>query len=710
MAKLFGYANTASASTPETAPALAEVVYKVVEAAKDEPKSEKAAAPVVVKAPIRRRSKIKLIQSIRKDSGFREEVQSPPKARDPPTQLTIDTKIELVSPAKSEQPTSKVVEKARVGKVGKPSISSLDDIMNLLENEAFTSSPVEMKRDWEPASTRKGTGRLVNAGKPSLSSLDGMMSVLENESFVSSQQRKPLDNEKKIAVRGSIGKGSPQKLKAGNQSLGSLDEMMSLLEQDWNVGSPDRKASVAARKFGRPQDFAEPTIEVEKSSVSVPASTPAYHDDLVTSPVSFTSLQSNPFMDKPFNPPAQVDEETESTEKPLLEYMKEAEEMRLEREQMELERQRILEEERAFQEEADRFAQEKDQMRRFVENLKIEEERDFENQERKRRIAEEQRRKAEAESKRLQELEAERLAVEVAERLNKENERMEMERRERKARLFQERVDMERARYIEEEARLKAQRMEDDLTAREAEAREKLLRFAEEKARFEAQRLEDEGIAEQQRLEEERRIEREIYMNEEGLRSEERERADRERYDEQAMRNYWRAARENAERSRQERAEAQRRADENLQTKRIEDDRIERLRYAEDDVSEPDEPEVLTKEQEMAKAEEKLRAAFLGLAQERDQISNGVNPAGGLRSDKGGREVGRQKRQVSRYNTVGAGARPRQEQPLGVSRVNTVANKGVGGGLPSGPKAGGFGLPGRPNAGLPSGPRPRGKA
>jgi hypothetical protein len=634
-------------------------------------------------------------------------IQSLPNPKDSSMQAKFD-----IMQAKSQQ------QKRNVARVGKPSISSLDDIMSMLENETLTASPASSPTETTKKPVRGS--RKATAGKSSLSSLDEMMISLENIMVTPDQARILPPLEKKEIVRDSI----EERATTENPSLGRLGEKMSSLGQNWGMGSSDRKASFSVGSAAQPiQKLADPTRKVGGMKLDTAINPVAQPKTYYASPVSFTSSESTPFV-------TALEEETESTGKPLTEYMKEAEEMRLEREQMELVRRRILEEELVFQREAEKFAEEEEQMRKFVENLKLEEERDVENQERKQRIAEEQRRKEderrkeeeevtrrkEEEKKHLQELEDERLVIETAERLNMENERIESERQEREARAFKERAEMERAKYVEEEARLKTQRMEDERIVREeqatrdyqraAEENAERLRIEKEEAQRTSQRREDERFAQEQRRVEREQAQQLKFEEEQAERlrieKEGAQRNFRRREDERLAQEQRLAEREQAQQLKFEEEQA------SLEAQRREDERTERLRYEEED----SEPETLTKEQEMQKAEEKIRAAFAGLAQERDQISMGVKPAGsGPKVDRGGLSMTGKERGIARYNTVGGGPRPRQEQPFGVSRGNTVGvrtNKSVGGGLPTGPKAG-FGLPGRPNVGLPSGPRPRGK-
>ena len=736
---MFGYANTTSA------PALATVVSDAVKAAQADAKSEERiqSAADIPSSPVL--AEVKAVQATRTNTRLVGKAPSPPT-----TQLRVDTKP-LVPPiaAKPEQ-----------------AISSTQPL------QSATKQPVPQENPEAQKLMTKEKVKIAKAPKSSISSLDDIMSMLENETIVPKPSRNLSQREKEMsAMRDSMGKGAGKRAKAPKPSISSLDEMMSMLEQDWNVGSVDRKDSVSDQSSSlatvveqdskkiqpdtqerqeelitlkyveEPEEigmyadenrpayrkgsfassassyrgdlFSSPTSSYRKDSFTSPAS--SYRQNSITSATSFAPSEPKSFVNTPEKTQAQTAEEDESSDKPILDYIQEAEEMRLERSRMEFERQKFLEEEAAFQREADRFAEEEEQMRKFVEDLAHEQEVELENQERKQRIAEERRLAEEAEAKRLKDLEDEKLAIQMAEKLNAENERIETERREREARLYRERVDLERQRYVEEEARLRKERMEDARRAREEEDRNERARFEEERARLEAERVEAEEAAERERRAEEERLEQERYEEEEARRFEE----------ERIVRDQRRAARERAEEAQRdfERREKQRIAQEQ---RRVQKQQMERMRYQEEQEDrrreaemqhqqyqdEDSEPEVLTKEQELAKAEAKIRAAFAGLAEERDQLAKGVKPASkGPSVEKVGLDVGLQQgRGVSRYNTVAGGPRTRQENSMGVARGNTVAmrppNKSIGGGLPSGPR-GGFGLPRGPRAGLPSGPRPQ---
>ena len=545
-AKLFGYANAAPIPAP------AGAVSKAVEAARAKPQPVENVGPVIVKPPPRL-GEFRPVQKGRKDSKLDDEFQTPPNPIDSSMQAKADT-----VQAQSEQPKRKMV------RVAKPSISSLDDIMSMLENETFAASPASLPTETTKKHMRGS--KKAPAGKSSLSSLDDMMRSLEDIMVSPDQARSVPPFEKMETVRDSI----EEVVTTRKPSFDHLDDKMSSPGQNWGVSSWHRKASSSVGSVGQPiQRFAEPTRKVggiRLDTTITPSSQPNLY---YASPVSFTPSESKPFA-------TVLEEETESTGKPLTEYMKEAEEMRIEREQMELVRRRILEEEVAFQREADKFAEEEEQMRKFVENFKLEEERDVENQGRKQRIAEEKRRKEEErrrkedeelirkeeeERKRLQELEDERLAVETAERLNMENERMETERREREARAFKQRADMERANYMEEEARLKTQRMEDDRRFREEEqasrdqeraAKENAerLRIEKEEAERTSRRREDERFAQEQRRAERERAQQLKFEEEQAerlrIQKEEAQRTSRRREDERFAQEQRRAERQRA--------------------------------------------------------------------------------------------------------------------------------------------------------------------
>jgi hypothetical protein len=409
------------------------------------------------------------------------------------------------------------------------------------------------------------------------------------------------------------------------------------------------------------------------------------------------------------------DEEREQ----ILKYERMQDQMRYEREKMEIEREEMMEEQRKFEQEAARIAQEEKQMEQFMKSLKVEMERDRENEERKRRVAEE------AERDKLRALEAQ------------EREQAKIEAEERELR--------------EHEARL-AQRQ------REAEEKERKLRLKDERlAQEEADRLTALALreakeADRRRNEYEEELEADRRRFEVEQEEEERRRANDEEFERQRQRRFIaeRAEREGLEQEREEQErfeqqeaemERQRARDERIQTqRRVAEERVQRAQFEENESrrrdqenvdrrfdqqgEESDDDRPLTKEQEMEKAEEKIRQAFAGLAKEKDQnaqpvqrsntvaiqmprpiapvknYSRGIIPAGGeSRVNKGEPEQQNADRVLGRNNTVAAfGAKPGPAKKPGVLQKPPRA---PGGSL------GNIGLPGGPRSGLPSGPGPK---
>jgi hypothetical protein len=271
-----------------------------------------------------------------------------------------------------------------------------------------------------------------------------------------------------------------------------------------------------------------------------------------------------------------------------------------------------------------------------------------------------------------------------------------------------------------------AQEEADRLTAlamREREAQEADRRRNAYEEELEADRL---------RFEEEEEEERRRAEDEELERERQRrfiqERAERERYEEQE-------AEMERQRARDERAEAQRRvAREREERAQFEEDEARRIaqenadrRFEEErreQEEEEDEDRPLTKEEEMQRAEEKIRQAFAGLAKEKGQnaqpmqrsntvaiqmprpiapvtnYARGITPAGReSRVYKGEPEQQKTDRALGRNNTVAAfGAKPGAQKRPGVLQKPPRAPGG---------SVGNIGLPGGPRFGLPSGPGPR---
>ncbi|KAE9372729.1 hypothetical protein N431DRAFT_483462 [Stipitochalara longipes BDJ] len=440
------------------------------------------------------------------------------------------------------------------------------------------------------------------------------------------------------------------------------------------------------------------------------------------------------------------DEEREQ----ILKYERMQDQMRYEREKMDMEREKMMEEQRKFQEEADRIAEEEKQMAQFMKSFQVEMERDRDNEERKRRAAEEaereRQRAIEAEERRIQEEEKEEQRRQQAEMEAEERRRLEEEEAEER-RLQAIRDKEEEERELREYEERRAQRQ------READEKERRLRLKDERlAQEEADRLtalalrkreaqeadrrrnqyEQELEADRRRFEEEEEEERLRAEEEEIERERQRrfiaERAERERYEqEEAERERQRArderieaqrqvAQERAERAQFEEDEARRIAQENA------DRRFEEERRQQEEEEDDDRP--LTKEEEMQRAEEKIRQAFAGLAKEKGQnaqpmqrsnivaiqmprpiapvknYANGMTPAGReSRVYKGEPEQPKADRVLGRNNTIAAfGAKPAPQKRPGVLQKPPRAPGG---------SVGNIGLPGGPRSGLPSGPGPR---
>lgn len=449
------------------------------------------------------------------------------------------------------------------------------------------------------------------------------------------------------------------------------------------------------------------------------------------------------------------DEEREQ----ILKYERMQDQMRYEREKMEMEREKMMEEQRRFQEEEDRLAEEEKQMASFMKNFQVEMERDRENEERKRRAAEE------AERERLRAIEAEerRIREEQEEEERRQQAEIEAEeRRQREAEEAEERRLQEIRDKEEEERELREYEARRAQRQREAEEKERRLRLKDERlAQEEADRLT--ALALREAKEADRRknayaeeLEADRRRFEAEQEEEERRRAEDEEFERQGQRRFIaeRAERERLEREREEREkfeqeeaerERQRAKDERIETqRRVAEERAQRAQFEEDESrriaqekadrrfeaerrqqeEESDDDRPLTKEEEMAKAEEKIRQAFAGLAKEKGQnvqpiqrsntvaiqmprpmapvknYARGITPAGReSRVYKGESEQPKADRVLGRNNTVAAfGAKPGPVKKPGVLQKPPRAPGG---------SVGNIGLPGGPRSGLPSGPGPR---
>ncbi|RDW83283.1 hypothetical protein BP5796_04774 [Coleophoma crateriformis] len=296
--------------------------------------------------------------------------------------------------------------------------------------------------------------------------------------------------------------------------------------------------------------------------------------------------------------------------------------------------------------------------------------------------------------------EDERLAQEEVNRLNAQFSNYEQD------------MEDERKKYEEEENRERAQRRKEEKEAREEEDR---LAEKERRRKIAQQEMERAALEAERIREEEEEERRQLEAEEEEMR----------RFDEQK-----------ASRRQQEQEQNQR-----LQVQRFEEARFSqsRMAYEEDGfMEEEEEEEDMSKEAQIRKAEEKIRQAFAGLAQEKGQapapaVAPQAAPSRGVRPDIRNNSIGGNRPQPrepnngrgreggyggfddneagplsggpTRYNTVGAQT-PRQDRAApGPARNNTVGPTSRPGGLPSGPRAGPGGLPRGPKAGLPSRPR-----
>ena len=351
---MFGYTN------PAPAPALAGVVSKAMQAALADPTAEEKIQPLS-----------HLRNSLQKDITKATQLESRIAAE--------STHLALIMPASTNLPTG---------------LSSPDQ----------DNVPIQ-------DSIMKAKVKVVKAAKPSISSLDDIMDLLENEAFVPSSSRDSRTKNDRTLSGPSVVEENRKKAKAGKPSISSLDEMMSLLEQDWDISSPQEQNR--AEDQNRPrieqtkifegtssnvQTGTFTTVKEETTAQTVLECATIVEEGLADPKDDFSALRKVSFASSvssmihepesavgvPEYTQAQSEDEAYVLrEKSILDCMKEVEDMRTEREQMELERQRMLEEELAFRMEAERFAAEEEQMRRLVENLKREKEQDIQNQRRK---------------------------------------------------------------------------------------------------------------------------------------------------------------------------------------------------------------------------------------------------------------------------------------------------------------------------------------
>jgi hypothetical protein len=647
MAKLFGYVG------PPSAPAFADVVSLAIAASRAKRKLEGEIGYAMAKSP--ELDEAKAIQASRVELSFKEFTISR-KSSNPRNQQEDGTApMEPNTTLKTNQSSPIVLrKKGRGAKKTKSSISSLDEVMDLLENTILAPD-------------------------------QGLLSVTTGL-------------KKKFMAYPTV-REEGKAVKVGKSSLSSLDEMIRSLQQEWDLTPSDRKTSTLDQSSQHSQALPESGWNLEKTA-NVETNPFAYRKDSSASPAN----SSRPIPGYAFNTPEDLEDtqvqvqgrDREPTEKSFLEYVKEAEGMRLQRVRMDLERQRILEEELVFQEEADQFTQEEERMRRLIENLKPEEEEgNFDSQGRKRQVKGDTRGREQQGQKHFKELEDERQTIQMVERLNMENERIEKDGSGRG--ISQHQRETIRLRHVEEEARLKARRVEHKRITQKADQREAELEKKEERDGSESRRrLEDEETIKRQRHAEEERAKRARGV--EDLRQ-------------QAAEDYWRAAKVNAEKLRQAKEEAQRVTWRQgfsritQEARRVEKGQVER-KYLEcwtensDAVAqERGKPERQGSEKD--DHERKVKTPPHVFTQGRNQtprVPQATDSETIFDRDRLG--LLNQEGAGRRHNTVG-GARQQQLGELGVSSGNTVGARSNmnAGGVTGGPKY----------AGLPSGPRPRAK-
>jgi hypothetical protein len=429
------------------------------------------------------------------------------------------------------------------------------------------------------------------------------------------------------------------------------------------------------------------------------------------------------------------DEEREQ----MLKYERMQDQMLYEREKMEMEREKMMEEQRKFEEEAQRIAEEEKQMEQFMKSFQVEMERDRENEERKRHAGEE------AERERQRAIEAEERRIREEQAAEERRQLAEIEAEERRGREEQE-AEERRLQAIrdkeEEERELREYEARRTQRQREAEEKERRLRLKDERlAQEEADRLTALALREAREAQEadRRQNEYEEELEADRRRFEEEEEEERRRMEEEDQRQR-RYEAEQAERERFEQQEAelerQRARDERIATqRRVAQERAQRAQFEEDEVrrraqenadrrfeaerrqqeQEDDDDRPLTKEKVMKKAEEKIRQAFAGLAKEKDQNAQGVQRSNTVAVQMP-RPIAPVKNYAREITPAGRESRvykgePEADRVLG--RNNTVASFGAKPGvLQKPPRApggsiGNIGLPGGPRSGLPSGPGPR---
>lgn len=407
-------------------------------------------------------------------------------------------------------------------------------------------------------------------------------------------------------------------------------------------------------------------------------------------------------------------ERREAERERMVQLEKQAATIIFEREQMDVERQKMLEEQLKFEEEATRIAEEEESMRKFMENVERERQLDLENQEkkRKRREAEEQARREDEEAERrriAEEEEAEWKRIEAEEQAIRDAvfaAEIEAERAAGEAERAEIEIEKERKRVEELNRKEQFQAEEDRLAKEEADRlTAKMTKYEEEKEAerrfYEEEEDRKRDVAKQKR--------RAAKIREEQLRYEEElaEEEERAREDERIEKQNRRTVKERADRLYEQEEEERSRAigaDRLADAYRIDLDIVSKPMlspsvYEEEDDEEEEERQE-TKEEKLAKAEEKIRMAFASLAEERAQQTRAALPRSNTVRDDG-RDVRNKNNGMQAAGNGPRGLRADVRLERGVSRYNTTGGAGprpaIRGGLPSGPRA----------AGLPTGPRPR---
>ncbi|KAJ5037216.1 uncharacterized protein L3040_007395 [Drepanopeziza brunnea f. sp. 'multigermtubi'] len=757
LAKMFGYSGNSSAPPePEkieelpVAPLIAmveaqEITEKLSAAPiRNVPKPEMMPTVEAALQYTKKDTVVPIIQKTRKDDTqdmldyFARQLETP-----------VDENSTLAGKKRFDTPESKAIDTIVVEKPAqtpvraKPkAVDMLDFLVNQLDspNDNLASASGKMKED----------SRVVNETKPTQSKAKALDMLDFFSSQLDSIDPKPAPPAtKKTDVPGAL---------PAQTEMPPITRKDSMWSRQGSATSSELNMVMKGRKISdpRPQSSSKP-VEVSMETRRTP-SRYGFGDEQLR-------LER---------------ELMEAERERMLQLEKQAEIIISEREQMDLERQTMLEEQARFDEEAKRIAEEEESMRKFIENVERERQLDFENQEKKRirreaeeaelrRIAAEQeaerlriQMEEEAEQRRIAaEQEAERLRIKMEEDARKEAERVRIKEQDDARRAAEiEAKELARETELERRRAENANREEADRLAAET-------RRSEEEAEhlyYEEQERIEEAAGRQSRADKEREEEEryEIALADEEARLREVDRQKRRaaqlansevqaRADERIERETRRAMAEKADRAyEQEEAERARAVgadrladaykfdmdvtgqpmispsvyeDELYEDESDEDekneDEMEEDEMEEDEMEEYEEEErEETKEEKLQKAEEKIRLAFAGMAEERARQPSAAIPSPNpiredtrmMRNDRMPMPMPMPIPTAGRNLNVGnQNARPRPD--VGGSRFNTAGGAGAGpragaagprppirGGLPSGPRGGG---------GLPGGPRPR---